>query len=159
MMGESEVARLKGQIIQNYRAACRVFNSPARYASHAIITARLASMQNYVVQLAHIIGEHEAHKFLIHVMADDHTADISPTMVDNPQRHELLFQPGALIQRASGSNTLYRVTAIQYIEQIPYYHLISRDKRYLILPHAQVHQWRKAAESDTAAQVTRRQAG
>lgn len=159
MMGDSEIARLKNQIIQSYQAAYRVYNSQARYASHAIITARLASMQNYAVQLAHIIGEHEAHKFLANVMTDDHTADISPATADNPQRQEPFFQPGALIQRASGSNTLYRVTAIQHIEQVPYYHLISQDKRYLILPHDQIYQWRAAAESDIAAQETRRQAG
>jgi hypothetical protein len=159
MMGEREVARLKDQIIQNYQAACQVFNSPARYASHAIITARLASLQNYAVQLAHIVGEHEAHKFLIHIMSDDHTADNSLTTADHSQIQQPFFQPGALIQRASGSNMLYRVTAIQYIEQIPYYHLVSQDKRYLILPHAHIQQWRAAAKSDIAAQETRRQAG
>ncbi len=86
-------------------------------------------------------------------MGESNIARLKNQIVQASQQ-EPLFQPGALIQRASGNTTLYRVTFIQYIERIPYYHLISRDRRYLILPHDQIHQWRAAATNDISEQIT-----
>ena len=146
-MGESEIARLKDQIIQSYQAAYHVLASPARLSSQTLIAAKLTNVQNDAGQLARIIGEHEVQAFLLDVMLRAHTED-------TPQRQGSLFQPGALIQRASGSATLYRVTMIQYIEQTPYYHIVSSNGRYLIISHAQIHQWRKAAINDISAQTT-----
>jgi len=146
-MGDNEIARLKDQIIQNYQAAYRVLSSPVRLSSQTMIAAKLANMQNDTVQLARIVGEHEAQAFLLDVMLRAHE-------VATPQKQEPLFQPGALIQRASESATLYRVVMIQYIEQTPYYHIISRNGRYLIIPHNQIHQWKKAAISDISEPAT-----
>jgi len=146
-MGDNEIARLKDQIIKNYQAAYRVLASPARLSSQTLITAKLTNIQNDAVQLARMIGEHETQAFLLDVMMRAHTIDIT-------QRQEPLFQPGALIQRVSENTTLYRVTFIQCIEQTPYYHLISQDRRYLIISHEKIHQWRKAATSDMSAQAT-----
>jgi hypothetical protein len=146
-MGDNEIARLKDQIIQNYQAAYRILSSPMRLSSQTLITAKLTNIQNDAVQLARVIGEREIQAFLLDVMLHAHTVDIL-------QKQEPLFQLGALIQRVSGNTTLYRVTFIQYIEQTPYYHLISHDRRYLIVSHEKIHQWRKAATSDSAAQAT-----
>jgi hypothetical protein len=146
-MGDNEIARLKDQIIQSYQAAYRVLASPARLSSQTLIAAKLANMQNDAARLARLIGEHGAQAFLLDVMMHAYAED-------TPQKQEPFFQPGALIQRVSGNTTLYRVTFIQYIEQTPYYHLISRDRRHLILPHAQIHQWQKAATSDISVQAT-----
>ncbi len=118
MMGDNEIARLKDQILQNYQAAYRVLASPLRPSSQTLITAKLTNMQNDAVQLARLVGEHETQAFLLNVMLHAHTVDIL-------QKQEPLFQLGALIQRVSGNTTLYRITFIQYIEQTPYYHLIS----------------------------------
>ena|SRR5579884_2339604 len=152
MMEVDEIARLKAQIIQSYQAAYRMLSSPTRLSSQTMITAKLASMQNDAVQLALLIGEHKTQAFLLDVMLRAHEGD-------TPQKQEPLFQPGSLIQRVSGSTTLYRVTFVQYIEQMPYYHLISRDQRYLIVSHEQIHQWKKAAISDISAQTTTRSQG
>jgi hypothetical protein len=146
-MGEGEIAKLKDQIMQNYQAAYRLLSSPVRISSQTLIAVKLASMQNDAAQLARIMGEHETQAFLLDVMLHAHEVDI-------PQRQEPLFQPGALIQRASGATTLYRVVMIQYIEQTPYYHIVSSNGRYLIISHAQIHQWRKAAINDISAQAT-----
>ena len=147
-MEVDEIAKLKDQITQSYQAAYRLLSSPTRLSSQTMIAAKLANMQNDTVQLALLIGEHEAQAFLLDVMLHASYEE------EKPQKQEPLFQPGALIQRASGSNTLYRVTFIQYIERTPYYHLISRDQRYLIVSHEQIHQWKKAAISDISAQTT-----
>lgn len=146
-MGESEITRRKDQIIQNYQAAYRVLSSPVRFSSQTMIAAKLTSMQNDAVQLALLIGEHETQAFLLDVMMHAHE-------IEMPQKQEPLFQPGALIQQASGNTALYRVTVIQYIEQTPYYHIVSSNGRYLIISHAQMHQWREAATSDISAQTT-----
>ena len=148
MMEVDKIARLKNQIIQSYQSAYRVLSSPARLSSQTVIAAKLANMQNDTVQLARMIGEHEAQAFLLDVMLRAHE-------VDTPQRQEPLFQPGALIQRTSGATTLYRVITIQYIEQTPYYHLVSSNGRYLIVSHAHMYQWRKAAINDISAQTTK----
>ncbi len=146
-MGDDEIARLKDQIMQNYQAVYRMLSSPARPSSQTMLAARLTNMQNDAVQLARLIGEHEMQAFLLDVM-------MHAQPVDTVQKQEPLFQPGSLIQRASGHITLYLVTFIQYIEQTPYYHLVSRDGRYLIISHAQIHQWKKATVNDISAQAT-----
>jgi hypothetical protein len=147
MQQNNEIAKLKDQIIQSYQAAYRVLSSPVRFSSQTLIVAKLASMQNDAAQLARILGEHETQAFLLDVMLHAHE-------VAAPQKQEPLFQPGSLIQRASGQSTLYRVIMIQYIEQTPYYHLVSSNGRYLIVSHAQIYQWRKAAINDLSAQTT-----
>jgi len=147
MQQNSEIARLKDQIIQTYQAAYRVHASPVRFSSQMLMVAKLASMQNDARQLARMIGEHETQAFLLDVM-------LRAQKRDTPQRQEPLFQPGSLIQRASGNTTLYRVIKIQYIEQMPYYHVVSCNGRYLIVSHAQMHQWRKATISDISEPAT-----
>jgi hypothetical protein len=60
MENNSEVARLRQTIEEEYMAAQRALHAPAMVGSHAFITAHMENIQRAHVQLQTLLGEEAA---------------------------------------------------------------------------------------------------
>ena len=60
MENNSEVARLRQTMEEEYTAAQRVLHAPAMVGSHMFITARMENIQRAHVQLQTLLGEEAA---------------------------------------------------------------------------------------------------
>lgn len=69
-MGESEVARIKRQIEDEYNAASQALHGSAVVAQHKIITARMERMGALHEQLKGLVGDEEANEFLVQTMQE-----------------------------------------------------------------------------------------
>jgi len=68
---QSEVARLRTQIEQEYEAARQAMTGFAQSAKHTFITARLERIGGYQEQLAALIGEAESMKLVCDIFEGD----------------------------------------------------------------------------------------
>jgi hypothetical protein len=64
MENNSEVAKLRQRIEDEYTAAQRALHAPAMVAKHEFITKRMEGMQQAHAELQAIVGEHEAIKLV-----------------------------------------------------------------------------------------------
>lgn len=63
----SEVARIRAQIELECQAIRRVFEEPAKYASHAAIDARYRNLGTHQEALEQHIGEREAREAVVDI--------------------------------------------------------------------------------------------
>lgn len=66
-----------------------------------------------------------------------------------------LFHIGDLIRSKEQKHNLYRIDYIQYIQNIPYYHLSANDEHRRIIPHPIAEQWQHATPEEIQECTTR----
>lgn len=69
-MAESEVARLKRQIAEEYQAAQQALTGLAITSPHAFITARMENLERCRQKLCVLVGEQESAKIVAETVAD-----------------------------------------------------------------------------------------
>ena len=71
MQGNSEIARLREQIAQEYEAAQRALSSTAYgTAKHQFITARMERIGTCHEALKHLVGEREATRMMVKTLEE-----------------------------------------------------------------------------------------
>lgn len=69
-MPESESARLRKQITEEYQAGTRALTGPAITAPYAFITARLENLERCRRRLHILVGEQESTRIFSETLAD-----------------------------------------------------------------------------------------
>ena len=80
-MSESEVARLRREIVLSYQACLSVFESPSITAPHAFITAKMEKIAECQEQLIDIVGADAATSITVEAMrkADEEDGEVRST--------------------------------------------------------------------------------
>jgi hypothetical protein len=65
-----------------------------------------------------------------------------------------LFSVGDIIRSKEHKHNLYRVDAIQSIQDIPYYHISAICEYRWVIPHTHVEQWQHATPEEIQERAT-----
>lgn len=75
-MSESEVARLRQEIMLSYQACLRVFESPSITAPHDFITARMERISDCQVHLVDLVGADAATRITAQALCEAGEEDV-----------------------------------------------------------------------------------
>ncbi len=76
IMSQSEIARLRREIMLSYQACLRALDSPAITAPHSFITARMEKMSDCQEQLVGLVGADAATRITAQAMKEASEEDV-----------------------------------------------------------------------------------